>query len=197
MELYGFNVPEENWELKNLLADIFLMAFPDGQEQINLETESLWNRLNKRYQLSKVREIYIHASCLYYAYYKDGGGNINRVDEMYFFSSVRDKYGLPRVDMLIIYDVLKGKSEINPNQCRNIIVQDFEHNIQEVMKKNSKFSLRCDDMRRLTYSLAITTVWLNYLSTNYSQLIEKTGLAKMEIEKIIEEIKEEMRKKYA
>jgi len=209
MELYGFNIPDGNKGLENQIRDTYFKAFPNGEKQINVEVESLWNKLNKKYPFSKVKEIYIHASCLYFAYYHNGKGNISRVDEMNFFSSVRGNYDIPRIDMLIIYECLKNKPEINTLNLeyiddeltrykvifKNKITEAFELCIKEKMKKID-FSSLSDAQRNIEINMIIVTVWKSFYSDDYSKMAEGTDLTESDFKDIICDVRDEMVKKY-
>ena len=204
-ELCGFDISKGNSEFESQLRDVYLKIFPDGQKQINLEAESLWNNLNKKYTLSKVIEIYTHASCVYYAYCINGNGCLSRVDEMYFFSSIRDKYSLPRIDMLIIYEELKAKPEINinhnlQNQHKDVfkehIVNAFEIYLKDKMEK-SEFLSYGDAKKKLSIQIAIVEIWRHLYNADFNQFIEDTNLTEIDLKNIIDEVRDEMRDKIA
>jgi len=113
MNLYGFKIPEERTDLEELLSEIHKEIFPKGQEQIDEEIIPICDKL-KDYSMSDVMNIYEHAIILLYCYWFLKKGQINAVDEMYFFSSVRGTFNLSRIQMLILYNFLKEKIQEIP-----------------------------------------------------------------------------------
>jgi hypothetical protein len=119
MDLYGFEIPAGRTDLEQLITDIHKEIFPGGQEQIDEEIKPVWERLKDRYSISDVEKMYVHAILLLYCYWMLRKGQINMVDEMWFFSSVRGTFNLPRIDMLILYSFLKEKIQTIPVEGRS------------------------------------------------------------------------------
>lgn len=75
------------------------------------------------------------------------------------------------------------------------IIEAFDLYIKEKMEEK-EFLLCTDIQKKLTIQMAIVTVWKHYYNTDFSQYIEETNLREIDLKEIINEVREEMIKKY-
>jgi len=202
MNLYGFNIPTGNKDLEKQIRDIHHIAFPNGESQVESEVLPIMRKL-RSYSHSKIKALYAFSACLYYCYITAGNGTISRVDEMYLFSSIRGNFDLPRIDMLILYDFLKEKPEINHHsenkeRFRQIfkerMIKAFEIVVQETM--NEDFFVMSDIKRRLTLEMVIVNTWKQFTNADFTEILSDANMSVDDLHVILNEVRAETRRKY-